>query len=170
MFFDIMSYGSTSEVANLTPRYVNGSGVFDTTTRPALATVTTWLTQLSGMIDSMMAKNGFATPVTNATVKAALDLFVDQEAAALAEGVNGSGRFGPSTGKGGGRGRFALMLDDIATFIDAYAFGFEQAGATRSLNIGAQIGYRGTDDAGNEVDPIFQRKAFGNVFEDWDTE
>ena len=165
-----MSYGSASEVAALTPRAANASGVFDTATRPVLATVTTWLTQLSGMVDSMLAKEGFTTPITNTTVKAALDLFVEQEAAALVEGVNGSGRFGPSTGKGGGRGRFALMLEDISAFIEGYAFGFEQAGATRSLSTGGQIGYRGTDDAGDEVNPIFQRKAFGNAFEDWDSD
>ncbi|RJX17539.1 MAG: hypothetical protein C4575_12920 [Desulforudis sp.] len=165
-----MAYGSESEVAALTPRAANASGVFDTTTTPKLATVTTWLTQLSSMVDSMLAKEGFSVPITNTTVKPALDLFVEQEAAALVEGVNGSGRFGPSTGKGGGRGRFALMLDDVKAFIEGNAFGFEQAGATRSLNIGAQIGYRGTDDAGDDVEPIFQRKAFGNVFEDWDTD
>jgi len=164
-----MSYGSTAEVAALVPRYENGSGDFDETTRPTLATVTTLLTQVSAVVDSMLAGLGFAVPVTDADVTPMLALFVDQEVAAICEGINGGGRFGPTAKRGGGKGRFALILEDVQGFLEANAAGLEQSGASRTLTSGGQIGYRGTDNSGDSVAPIFQREAFGNSFDDWDS-
>lgn len=163
-----MAYASTGEVAALVPRWANTSGVFDSTTRPQLSHVQTWLGQISAMVDSMLAQQGFTIPVTNATVKAALDLFVAEEVAALAEGVNNAGRFGPTAKQKGGASRYKIIMDDVAAFIEANAYGFTLAGAAVSATPGSQIGYRGTDNSGNDVAPIFQREAFGNQFTDWD--
>lgn len=106
-----MSYGSTNEVAALVPRYANADNVFTATTRPSLAQVETWLTQVSAVLDAYLATKGYSTPITATDLNAAMDLFVAEEVASIAEGVNGSGRFGlpPPTKSSKGAGpSFAL--------------------------------------------------------------
>jgi hypothetical protein len=163
-------YSSPDDVAALTPRYANTSGVFDSTTRPTNATVTTLLAQIAAVIDSLLAAQGFSLPITQVTAKTALDLFVAQEVAAIVEGINGSGRFGPTAKTTGNRGRFALVFDDAKEFIEASAVGFERLGAARGYTPASGIGYRDTDVAGDETFPIFQRDGFDNVFTNWDSD
>lgn len=162
------SYGSLAGVAALVPRYVSRAGTFDDTTRPNGTQVVGLIDQVSGIIDAILAQNGFATPVTNAAVKRALDLFLNQEVAAIIEGINGSGRFGPTTKTGGRRGRFALIFEDVEMFVEANVLGFERMGAERSYGEASGIGYRGTDEKGDDIYPIRQRKEFGNIFDNWD--
>lgn len=121
------SYGSTSGVAVLVPRYANGSFVFDGTTRPTITTVESQIDQISGLANSILANAGFITPVSQADAKLALDIFVNEEVAAIVEGINGSGRFGPTT-KEPGRSRFVLIMDDLKTFIEANRQGFVNLG------------------------------------------
>jgi len=149
------SYGATADVAALTPRYATSGGVFDTTTRPTLATVETQINQVSGLCNSMLAQAGFKTPVTQADAKLALDIFVNEEVAAIVEGINGSGRFGPTT-KEPGRSRFSIILDDMSAFITANSGGFENLGAERSKDTVA-IGYSEAD-----YEPLFTRDQYGN--------
>ena len=161
------SYGSAAGVAVLVPRYANTSGAFDGTTRPTLAQVEAEIDMVSALVNSMLATNGFSVPVTQADVLLALGYFVNMETAAIVEGINGSGRFGPTTKSDGGKGRFALLVDDVKEFIEANAIGWERMGATRPYSATAGLGFMETDAAGNDVFPIFQRNAFGNEFEDW---
>lgn len=126
------SYGSTSEVASLTPRYAAVSGLFDTTTQPTLATVETQINQISGLANSILAQAGFVIPISQTDAKLALDIFVNEEVAAIVEGINGSGRFGPTT-KEVGRSRFALIMDDLRSFVQANVQGFTNMGAARNV-------------------------------------
>lgn len=121
------SYGSASDVAALVPRYVNASAAFDTTTRPTLATVESQINQISGLANSILATAGFVVPVSQADAKLALDVFINEEVATIVEGINGSGRFGP-TSKEPGRSRFVLIMDDLKTFIEANRQGFVNLG------------------------------------------
>lgn len=127
MTIGLRSYGSTSDVAVLVPRYANSSAVFDGTTRPTLTTVESQIDQISGLANSILAQAGFVTPVVQADAKLALDIFVNEEVAAIVEGINGSGRFGPTT-KEPGRSRFALIMDDLKSFIQANKQGFVNLG------------------------------------------
>jgi len=165
-----MAYGSASGVGALVPRYVNSSGVFDNTTRPTLTTVTSHLASINSMLDAMLARAGFSVPITDDGITPMLDLFVNEETAALAEGINGSGRFGPTAKKPSGS-RFSLIMTDIQDFITANAGGLENMGAARSGK-SATVGmaYRDIDEGGDDVVPLFQRDAFGdNTFrKDWD--
>lgn len=164
------SYGDTGEIAALVPRYGNGSGIFDATTRPTLLQVESLTDQVSAVMNSILAGAGFSIPVSDADAKLMLDLFVNQEVAALAEGINGSGRFGPTGGGKQGTGsRFALILTDVQAFVKANATGLERLGATRTYDPIAGISFRSVDEGGSDTAPIFQRSAFGNVFEDWDS-
>lgn len=129
-----MSYGSADGVAALTPRYVQNSGAFDATTRPTLASVETWLLQVSTMLDNILTRHGYAVPVGDAGVKPMLDAFVNEEVASMVEGVNGSGRFGPSAKTGGSRARFAVLLEDVNAFVTSISPRGPYAGlGTRAL-------------------------------------
>jgi hypothetical protein len=165
------TYGSITGVASLAPRHANRSGTFDDTTRPTMAEVATFLDETSAALDILLAEQGFTTPVTQAKVKRLLDLFANQETAAICEGVNGSGRFGPNVGKSSGRGRWAIIGADAEKFIEAYAAGFERVGAARTYARMDSLGFRDTDEAGDDTFPLFQRKAFGDspYQKDWDT-
>lgn len=116
-----MSYGTSSGVAALVPRYVNGAGAFDASTRPTLNQVNEWLEQVSAVLDAAMTAEHMTTPVTG-DLSTALEFFVNQEVAAIAEGVNGSGRFGPSQSEPGAT-RFQLILTDVRQFVSTYAKG-----------------------------------------------
>src|SRR5688572_23351036 len=148
------SYSSTAAVAALTPRYANTSGLFDTTTRPTLASVEALIDEVSGLANSMLASAGFVTPITQAFAKLALDIFVKEEVGAIVEGINGSGRFGPTT-KEPGRSRFRIITDDLKIFIESNAQGFQNLGATRSLE-STVIGF-----SDEEHTSLFARDQFG---------
>ena len=165
------SYGDTAEVAALVPRHTAPGGkIFTQTTRPTLAQVESWVDQVSAVVNSILAQNGFSTiPVTQADAKLMLDYFVNEEVAAICEGVNGSGRFGPTAKRGGNRGRFAVIVEDVQAFIEAHAVGIERLGVPRPSEPLAGISYRDTDEGGDDTAPIFQRGAFGNIFKDWDS-
>jgi hypothetical protein len=98
------SYGDTTEIIAIVPRYGN-DGVFDATTRPTMNQVESIVDQVSGVVNTILAAQGFAIPISQATAKLMLDFFVNEEVAAIVEGINGSGRFGPTAKRPGGEGR-----------------------------------------------------------------
>ena len=123
---------------------------------------------MSGTLNSILSQEGFSIPVIQADVKLMLDMFVNQEVAAIVEGINGSGRFGPSSKKVA-QSRFQMIFDDAKAFIESNAVGMARLGATRSNTAITSIAYRDGDEGGNAVGPIFQRSGFGNTFQDWDS-
>ena len=124
-------YGTTDDVAALAPRYADGTGVFTVSTRPTLAQVTTFLNQVSSMLNSVLAEEGFTVPITDAGVTPMLDAFANQEVAELVEGVNGSGRFGPKS-EGGETSRFSVLNADVRGFIKGNRVGIERMGAAKA--------------------------------------
>lgn len=155
-------YGEPNDVGSLVPRWVNTSGHFDATTRPTLGQVQGWVNEVSEMLNVILSAYGFTIPVTHSRALLMLNMFVNQEVAAICEGVNGSGRFGPTGKQVGKAGRFALMTKDVQEFIDAISIGLEQMGVPRTYSLASNIGYRGTDEDGNDIAPLFQRSDFGN--------
>ena len=161
------SYGSVTGVAGLVPRYTVGQ-TFDTTTRPTATQVESYIDSVSGIVNSMLAQSGFTIPIANDSVKDALDLFVNDEVGSIAEGINGAGRFGPRATDGVIPNRFKLLFEDVKLFIVGNADGFERLGAARQFSFTSGLAFRDTDESGDATNPIFQRSAFGNVFENWD--
>lgn len=158
------SYGTAAGVGALIPRYATAAGVtFDTTTRPTLAQVENLVDQVSGLVNSVLAQQGFTTPVSQASVVLALTGFVQEYTATIAEGINGNG---PNKTQ---RVTYKQMLEDVTAFIVGNTVGFERLGATRTYTATSGLGYRDTDQAGDDVPPMFQRKAYGELFVDWDT-
>lgn len=156
-------YGTSAGVAALTPRYANGTADFATNDRPTKAQVETFLAQMSNLLDAIMADVGFTTPVTDADVISILTMFVQDEVAAIVEGINGSGRFGPTT-KAPKKGRYQMIFDDIQAFVYETASGLERMGAARTGEI--NILYRSTDEAGLTTSPLFARTDFGETYKD----
>ena len=162
------SYGDTDEVAALVPRRAGTAGVFDEATRPSLPQLESLMDQVSAAVNSLLSHYGFDIPVTQADAKLLFDLFVNEEAAAIVEGINGSGRFGPTSKQAGSKGRWAVIFEDVQTFIEMHAVGIERLGVTRSYDPIAGISFRGQDEGGDDTFPIFQRDGYGNRFTDWD--
>ena len=162
-------YGTLGGVGSLVPTISGDAHDFASTTNPAAATVTRLLEQISGIIDSVLAQHGFATPITTpAKVNAALDGFVEQEVAAIVAGLRGSGRFGPSSKSLQKQGYMGMISKDVSDFIELSKTGFELLGATRLVDDAEGIGARTTDVSGDEIVPLFQRGAHGNTVTDWD--
>jgi hypothetical protein len=162
-----MAYGSAAGVISLAPRYAS-NGAFNTTTRPTAAHVTAWLSQVNSLIDTALAEFGFSVPITDADITPMLDFFVNEEVAALVEGANGSGRFGPTDKKSSGRGRIAIM-NEAREWVKANAAGLERMGAARSYSSLSGLGFRDTDERGNETHPLIQRDAFSADWINWDS-
>lgn len=154
-----MSYGTSAGVAVLTPKWSADGTDFSTSTTPTKATVTEWITRVSAMVDALLANEGFAIPVTDADVVNILEGFIEGEVAAIVEGVNGSGRFGPTAKpKGTPKGRWQIVMDDVVKFVERFGTGMEQLGATRTRPITDGLEGRETDDAGDDIHPMFQRR------------
>lgn len=174
------AYGALEEIAGLVPRWVDKtSGQFTATTRPPQSVVETSVNQISSLLNALLAEAGFAIPVVQADAKMALDYFVDEEVAAIVEGINGSGRFGPTSKSMGAKGRFALLVADVQAFITTNKAGFERLGAVRIFAATSGLAFRGTDNRGNDMHPIFERDQYthqggvggmpANQWIDWDT-
>lgn len=163
------SYGSPENVAALVPRYGNSTGHFDHTTRPTLVQVETLMNQVSATLNSILATAGFDIPMTQSDAVLMLALWVDQETAALCEGINGSGRFGPMAGTNqDNRGRWVVIRQDAEEFVKENAVGLERLGASRTYDMLAGAAFRETNEAGDDTYPLFQRDGFGGWFTDWD--
>lgn len=161
------SYGSVAGVAVLTPIHATETGTYTTRTRPTLTQVETFIDEVSAALNIMLSTVGFTIPISDADVTPLLDMFVNQEVASIIEGMKGSGRFGPTRDRGR-PSRFAVIHEDVATFVENYALGIERQGAARSNPITAGLAFREYDEAGDKVHPLFQRKGFGNVSTNWD--
>lgn len=164
------SYGTLAQVAALTPKFASRAGTFDDATRPTGAQVAAYIDQVSSIINALLAQNGFSIPVTDADATPAIILFVTSEVAAIVEGINGSGRFGPTVAgrRGGRKSRLQLIMEDAKEFIEIAAIGMERMGATRAQNVASGLGFRQYDESGDEVKPLFQREQFGEEYKDWD--
>jgi len=159
------SYGSVAEVEALVKRFT-ASGSFTTGTHPTLAQVEGFIDKVSGLVNVVLTELGFTVPISQADAKLALDLFVVEEAAALCEAANSSGRF--FSEKARETGAFKSIQEDTEAFIMAHALGFERLGATRGRSATYGLDYWDTDDAGDDIEPIFSREMFGNTIIDWD--
>jgi len=167
MSLDSNSYGSVVGVAKMVPRYA-ANGTFSDSTRPAFSQVETWLDQVSSVLNIMLAEYGFSIPVEQADCVRALALFVNSEVAAMCDGVNGSGRFGPTNKSQSKQG--TILLVDVREFVKNNAAGLERMGATRAYGALSGLSFRDTDDSGDETSPIFQREGFGETYRDWDND
>jgi len=165
------SYGSVAEVEALAGHYATATGnTFDATTTPTLAQVEKFIDRVSGIVNVLLAEEGFSIPVTQADAKLMLDDFVVMQVTHLVEFANGAGPFVA----GGEEMRYGtptrVLMRDAELFIQDHASGIEALGATRTRHMTDGLECRTEDDAGDTIEPVFQRKMMGNVVIDWDEE
>lgn len=162
------SYGSAADVAALTNAYTS-SGVYGASTVPTLTQVEGWIDQVSGIMNTALAAQGFKIPVAQADAVLAIKSFVVEAVADLAHAANLAGRYFTDTALTRGLTPMASIRKEILDWVSSFADGLEGLGATRTGDTeGGSILCRSTDEAGDDITPIFQRKQFGNSFDNWD--
>lgn len=152
------SYGSTGDVAGRSPGpYVDASThLFTTSTNPTLATVETYIDEISAVMNVALAGAGFAIPVTQADAKKAIASCTNDLAADMASASNSAGRFFTERALNGGLSVMAQIRKDIKQWVDDNAFGLAALGATRTSSE-FSIGYSSADYV-----PLFTRDQFGS--------
>ncbi len=160
------SYGTAAGTGVLTPRW-SASGTFSASTNPTLATVESWHDEISALLNTVLKEYGFTIPVSQADARLMLNMFVQEEAAAMVEGVHGSGRFGPAAAGKGGINRFNIIRGDVSEFVKSHAAGIEGLGVPRNHE-GTEIGFRETDESGNVPQPLFTREDYGESYKNVD--
>lgn len=125
------SYGDVAGVEALARKYTSPtSGTFGSSTKPTATQVEGFIDDVSGLVNVMLAEQGYDIPVVNADGALALDGFVNQIAAALCEAANSSGRFfSEETAE---ESTFNLIRKEAEVFIVQHAQGFEDLGAART--------------------------------------
>ena len=153
-------YAEADDVAQHVRMWTD-DGHFTGDTSPTQDQVESWLDDFSGLLDASLASEGFVTPVTDDEAKAPLKLFTQSLVAKLAHQANKMGE--PDMGW------FGKLQKDVSAWVTENAIGLENMGANRAAQLTDTVAFSDTDQAGDKVNPIFQRKGFGNVFQDWDT-
>lgn len=161
------SYGTVANVEALVPHYA-GSG-FDADSVPTVAQIEAWIDQISDLANTYLAEAGFTTPLSTDYGATGLSAYITAAVADLVSYANGSGRFYTDRALERGYDPIGIIERQLARWIELHAEGFEKRGASRTSGGLGDIATRNVDEAGDEVDPIFQRKGFGNEFEDWDS-
>ena len=154
------SYTTSANVGSIVPRYATSSGDFDSTSTPTDTVVDRLITEVSAVVDMVLSQNGFAVPVTDTDALNMLQMFVTDEVAAIVEGINGSGRFGPTTKQPHRQGRFRKVLSDVQDFVDQNSIGLERVIGSRSQPEMFGIYARTTNLDGDEATPLFTRGEF----------
>lgn len=160
------SYGQASDIAALTPRFCP-TGNFDSSTRPTIQQVEKWIDRVSAVLNTLLKEQNFSIPATQADVVLLLEQFVVTQVADLANYANSAGRF--FSDKNLTVGPWQAIQKEAADFIEKHAGGLQNLGATRNVAGLDALDFRSTDDAGDEIEPMFSRKQFGNKTTDWDT-
>jgi len=122
-------YGSAEEVAALSPLWTE-AGAFTTTTSPTLAQVENWLTQVSSMMDTCLAKEGFVTPVTDADATPDLDLIVSGMVKDIVDFSRKSGRFYTKKALDSDKTMFMKIASEMCQWVKENRKGLERKGAT----------------------------------------
>lgn len=161
------SYGSAAGVAALTPRFT-ADGSFDLYTRPTLLQVESWIDQVSGVLNLLLAEQGIAVPVTQADSVQALAILVNQSVADLVLAANSSGRFYTDRALQSARSPLLIIQDELTGWIQSHAQGLAAMGAAMQPTGGRSILTRDTDNSGAAVPPLFERRGFGETPREWD--
>lgn len=161
------SYGSVADVAAFTRRFTN-NGSFDATTVPTLTQVERFIDTVSGTLNMALAGEGFTIPVTQADAKAALDAVVTEAVSDLVQAANSSGRFFTDKAIERGVSPMRAVRREMAEWITEQISGFAALGVSRGSGTTSGILSRDLDESGDDVAPLFERKAFGETGKEWD--
>ncbi len=161
------TYGTTDEVAALTPRFGDATThLYTTATRPTLAQVEKWCDRVSGFLNVLLSEQGFAIPITQTDVLNVLATFVITEVADLCNYANSAGRF--FSDKQTRSGPWQNIQKEAEDFITNHAEGLAKLGASRTTAGMDAMAFRDVDGGGDSIEPMFSRKQFGTHNTNWD--
>lgn len=167
------SYGTVEGVAALARTWTRDETFIDSTpyvegTNPSLSSVVMWIDQVSAMLNVALAKYGFVTPLTTVRSRLAAQAIVEQLVADVVKYVNNQGRFFSQRFLDSGQSVWRTVRGDLDLWVLEFSPGIVEAGESQGTTNIDEIGFRSTDEGGDPTSPIFQRKEFGNRFQDWD--
>lgn len=162
------SYGSVDGVAGMCAIYTD-VGQFNGNTHPTDEQVVVWLNQISGFMNVALNNEGFVIPVVQADAKLTMDAVVEQYVSDMVQASNSAGRFFTDRFLAAGLTPLMQIYKDVQAWVSDSAGGLENIGVVRQSSPADTIGTRGFDKGGNAITPIFQRRGFGNTFQDFDT-
>jgi len=162
------SYGSAADVAALTSLYT-ASGTYTASTIPTLAQVEGWIDQVSAIMNTALAAQGFVIPVSQSDAVLAIKSYVVEAVTDLAHAANSAGRYYTDAALQRGDSPMAGVRRAILSWVEMFAAGLGALGASRAGETSTgDIGFRDTNNKGDATYPIFQRDAFDDKFQDWD--
>lgn len=161
------SYGTIPGVESHV-RIFTDDGVFTSDTNPTDQTVAFWIDQVSDLFNVALAGAGFQTPIHQVDAKAALAYQVEMLVAELCNLANNTGRFFSARAQEMGISPMDIIEKQILAWVTAHATGFVNLGVPRVMSTVGPIGSRGYTKSGEKINPIFQRDAFGNTFDEGD--
>lgn len=126
-----MTYGSASGVGALSSMW-SDSGSFTTTTTPTLAEVTIWISEVSALIDSALADEGFIVPITVVAIVPELDMLTNGFVKDLVDYSHQSGRFYREQALQNGIHPILAIDKEIHSWVQRKSNGFELQGAEKT--------------------------------------
>jgi hypothetical protein len=161
-------YGNTTGVMAFTRHLLDGAVAFNSTTRPSLTELGTFLTRASNVMNVALAGVGFTTPVSNTTAKSAIDDWVIQRAAEYTELTQRGVGF--SDGEGSRVAAFRNLSGAANKFVSDNALGFKRLSVPVSHKTSEGLAFTGETVQADRADrtdtgivqPVILRKLFDN--------
>jgi hypothetical protein len=165
-------YGTIEGVAALARTWTENNTFADETiyavgTNPELHSVISWLNEVSAMLDVALGKYGFVVPLSSTAGRLSAKSIVEQITADIVKYVNNQGRFFSERFVDSGMSVWKAIRTDLDLWVLEFAPGLANAGETQHSSDIDAIGFSDHDESGEKMFPIFQRKGFGNTFDDW---
>lgn len=132
-----MSYGSVAGVGAQNALWSDG-GAFSATTTPTSSQITTWLDNVSAMVDTALADEGFTVPVTLAAVVKELDLLVEGIVSDLVDASHRTGRFYSENILTRGLSPFITIDKEVHAWVQRKSVGFENQGVPKE-DVGRKV-------------------------------
>lgn len=162
------SYSSEAEVTAFTKHLLDGQPSFNSTTRPTITELDTFIDRASGVLNVALASKGFmpASVAINTTAKLACADWVTMHAVAYVELTQRGTGFGPESGSR--TGGFEGLYGDAELFIEINKLGFQRIGVLQSQPLSAGLTFTGLTDQADRTDksdtsleqPFFSRRQF----------
>jgi hypothetical protein len=163
-----MSYSSVDEVTAFTRHLLNGQNGFNDETLPTLVEVKKFIERVSAVLDTALAGQGLAVPITNATALLVCDEWVTARVVELIELTQRG--VGYSDGEGSRVNAFRNLHAAAAKFASENRIGFVRLGVTVTYGATDGLQFTALESASDRADPQnsgleqpkFRRGMFGH--------
>lgn len=146
------SFSSAAEVTAFTRHLLDGQSAYNSTTRPTVTELESFIDRASGVLNVALAGGGFtpSTVYANSTAKLACDNWVTMKAASYVE-LTQRGT-GYSSNEGSRLDGFD-MRKDAKEFVDSMSFGFINIGIAQGVKLSDGLIFTGLTIQSNRSDP-----------------